>query len=139
MHRCHGNRAASRGIGLESGPVPTVLSWINTGVDDPRHLKERATNHERSASFSGFYNLGNADIRKQLDTAYINNIRAHNARVDKNRHILRRLIMCIQFCGVFELALRGHDESKESQNPGIFQGLIDFTTELDSVLSDRLK
>ena len=47
--------------------------------------------------------------------------------------------MCIKFCRVFELALRGHDESRQPQNPGIFRGLTDFTTELDSTLSDHLK
>ncbi|KAJ3662308.1 hypothetical protein Zmor_006663 [Zophobas morio] len=29
--------------------------------------------------------------------------------------------------------------SRESQNPGIFRGLIDFTAELDAGLSDHLK
>ena len=46
---------------------------------------------------------------------------------------------CIKFCGAFELALRGHDETEDSDNPGIFRGLIDFTAALDSALSQLLE
>lgn len=116
--------------------------WIQQGVDDLRHLQERAKKHEKSAChihhLVDFNVLGKTSIRTQLDSAYRQSIRAHNEKVDKNRHILRRLIMCIKFCGAFELALRGHDENKESQNRGIFRGLVDFTAELDLALSVHL-
>ena len=46
---------------------------------------------------------------------------------------------CIKFCGAFELALRGHDETEDSDNPGIFRGLIDITAALDSALSQLLE
>ena len=46
---------------------------------------------------------------------------------------------CIKFCGAFELALRGHDETEDSDNPGIFCGLINFTAALDSALSQHLE
>ena len=49
------------------------------------------------------------------------------------------IINCIRFCGVFELALKGHDESKESNNSGIFRGLIDFSAELDTVSKNHLE
>ena len=49
-----------------------------------------------------------------------------NDQVQKNRHILQSLIMCIKFCGAIELALRGHDEKQSSDNPGIYVGLIKF-------------
>ena len=56
-----------------------------------------------------------------------------------NCHILSRVIDCINFCGAFELALRGHDEALTSDNPGIFLGLVNFTAALDSVLSKHLE
>ncbi|XP_072384690.1 uncharacterized protein [Diabrotica undecimpunctata] len=40
---------------------------------------------------------------------------------------------------VFELALRGHDETQTSDNPGIFRGLINFTAELDKTLAQHLE
>ena len=51
----------------------------------------------------------------------------------------QKSIDCIKFCGAFELALRGHDESHNSDNPGVLLGLINFTSALDSVLSKHLE
>lgn len=116
--------------------------WIQPGVDDLRHLNDRAIKHSNSVTHMNhsvdFNILATVDIRKQLDSAYVTSVRLHNEKVNKNRHILRRLIMCIKFCGAFELALRGHDERVDSQNPGIFRGLVDFAAELDSVLNVHL-
>ncbi len=59
--------------------------------------------------------------------------------MDKNRYILSKIIDCVKFCGAFELALRGHDETDSSDNPGIFRGLVDFVASLDNVLEEHLK
>ncbi|XP_025417992.1 zinc finger MYM-type protein 1-like [Sipha flava] len=39
----------------------------------------------------------------------------------------------------FELALRGYDEKLNSENPGVFRGLINFSSELDSVLKCHIE
>ncbi|KAJ4445092.1 hypothetical protein ANN_06891 [Periplaneta americana] len=39
----------------------------------------------------------------------------------------------------FELALRGHDETDSSSNPGVFRGLINFSAELDNSLKTHLE
>ena len=62
----------------------------------------------------------------------------HKQEVDRNRYILSRIIECINFCGKFELALRGHDESPESNNAGIFRGRIDFVAVLDGIIAEHL-
>lgn len=36
-----------------------------------------------------------------------------------------------------ELALHGHDKTQESQNSGIFLGLVNFISELDKKTTDR--
>jgi hypothetical protein len=54
--------------------------------------------------------------------------------VKQNRYILRKLLDAIKFCVAFELALRGHDERVESNNPGIFRGLINLIAEVDDIL-----
>ncbi|XP_045508255.1 zinc finger MYM-type protein 1-like [Colias croceus] len=82
--------------------------------------------------------IGRQDIRKALDSAYRESIREFNDRVDENRHILRRLIDCVLFCGAFQFALRGHDESSESLNPGIYRGLVDFVTDIDLAMKQHL-
>ncbi|KAI2646644.1 Zinc finger MYM-type protein 1 [Labeo rohita] len=79
------------------------------------------------------------NIAQQLDEGYRIGIRRHNEEVTKNRRILSRIIDCVKFCGAFELALRGHDESEGSDNPGIFRGLVDFVASLDGVLKEHLE
>ncbi|GBM24686.1 hypothetical protein AVEN_46186-1 [Araneus ventricosus] len=66
------------------------------------------------------------------------NVKRHNEKVTKNRYVLTKVDDCIPFCGVFELELRGHDESEDSLNTEVFRGLINFSPELDSSLKDHL-
>ncbi|XP_049947792.1 uncharacterized protein LOC126456078 [Schistocerca serialis cubense] len=75
----------------------------------------------------------------QLDSAYRRNIKIYNENVSKNRYILGKLIDCIKFCGKFELALRSHDETEDSKNPGIFRGLVSLMAELDCVLKQHIE
>lgn len=117
-------------------------AWTVSGVSDLKHLTSRAPQHARSSKhmscFIEFKMLGKTDVGQQLSMAYHTNISQHNKRVDKNRHVLKRIIDCIRFCGAFELALRGHDEKCDSENPGIFLGLINFTSEIDIILQTHL-
>ncbi|KAM3842976.1 zinc finger MYM-type protein 1-like [Diretmus argenteus] len=83
--------------------------------------------------------FGRLSIAEQLDEGYRIGIRRHNEEVTKNRHILSRIIDFVKFCGAFELALRGHDESESSDNPGIFRGLVNFVASLDGVLKEHLE
>jgi hypothetical protein len=50
---------------------------------------------------------------------------------------LSEIIDCIKFCGAFELALRGHDETENSGNPGIFLGLVDPVISTGSAVKER--
>lgn len=61
--------------------------------------------------------ISNIDIRQLLDFGYRKAITDFNDQAKKNCYILSRLIDCVKFCGEFEIALRGHDESSESLNP----------------------
>ena len=111
-------------------------SWTKIGVTDLRHLTQKITKHEQSAkhinSVIDLSMLGKADIAAQIDSGYKLSIAKHNEEVKKNRDTLSKIINCVKFCGKFELPLRGHDESNESKNPGVFLGLIDFTCQLDT-------
>lgn len=117
--------------------------WTKTGIRDLKHLADKCKKHGLSKvhlnNETNLAVLGNLNIRLQLDDAYRLSIRKHNELVDKNRYILSRIIDAIKFCGEFELGLRGHDETEESNNPGIFKGLINYTAALDSVLKDHLE
>lgn len=117
--------------------------WTKTGIKDLKHLPEKCKKHSLSKRHvdneMSLAVLGKTNIRLQLDDGYRVSVRKHNELVDKNRYILSRIIDAIKFCGEFELALRGHDETEDSSNPGIFQGLINYTAALDTVLKEHLE
>nr|CAI5856785.1 unnamed protein product [Callosobruchus analis] len=72
--------------------------------------------------------LGKVSISEQLDSAYFRHRIKQSEEVDKNRPILRRLIMCIKFC-----------ETSTSDNPGIYVGLVNFTAQIDALLAIHMK
>ena len=82
--------------------------------------------------------LGTVDIGHQIDSGYAIPIRRHNEQVTKNRSILSKIIDIIRFCGKFELPLRGHDETAQSKNPGVFVGLVNFACNLDPILQEHM-
>ena len=116
-------------------------AWIKTGVDDLGHLSQKIKKHERSKSHMTaqleFNLLGKHNIRQQLDSVFRQSVERENNQIRKNRYVLSKIIDCVKFCGAFELALRGHDETMESSNPGIFRGLINFSAEIDIALKEH--
>lgn len=50
---------------------------------------------------------------------------------------MSKIIDGITLLGKFVLALRGHDENLNSENPGIFKGLVNFSVGLDSILREH--
>lgn len=120
-------------------------SWTKHGMSDIQHigLHDRAKRHVSSQfHMKNTLNLavfGRVDIAMHMDSAYRRTIKTHNQKVSQNRYVLNIIINCIRFCGSFELALRGHDESETTNNVGIFRGLINFSAELDDVMKIHLE
>ena len=85
------------------------------GCIDFKHVSDKIKKHEKSIKHienAVSYNmLGSVNIMSELNSGHNISIKRHNETVKRNRHILNRVIDCIKFCGVHELALRGHDES----------------------------
>ncbi|XP_069683566.1 zinc finger MYM-type protein 1-like [Periplaneta americana] len=109
--------------------------WTKTGVTDINHLTDRIRKHETSKSHIkndlSLSLFGKLDIARQLDSEYRNSVHLHNEKVKNNRYVLNSIVNCIRFCGAFELALRGHNETEFLTNPSVFGGLVDFSAELD--------
>jgi hypothetical protein len=123
---------------LVMGSADCDPAWVQTAVTDLKHLSQKVKKHAISQKHL-FYSvefgiLGNTDLRNQLSGVYRLEIQKHNEKVKQNRYILRKLNDAIKFCGAFELALRRHDEGVESNNPGIFRGLINLIPEVDDIL-----
>lgn len=117
-------------------------TWAKSGTSDLVHIWEKMARHEKSkshiANVFSLSMLGKTNITTQLNSAYRQSLIKHNEQVDKNRYILNIIINCLRFCGKLELALRGHDETNESENKGVFRELIDFTAEFDKDLKTHL-
>jgi hypothetical protein len=83
-------------------------NWTATGFRDLKHLSERVKKHEASAAhienYVKFNIFGSVNILSQLNEGYRLSIQRHSERVDKNRHILVRIINCTKFCGTYELS-----------------------------------
>ncbi len=78
--------------------------------------------------------FGRVSIASQLSDSYHVGIARYNEEVDRNRAVFARITDCVKFHGTYKLALHGHDESCDTANPGILNGLVDFAAKLDSVL-----
>ena len=63
-------------------------------------------------------------IAEEIDTKHYSEYRLSimklNERIMKNRDALSKIIDQLKFCRKYELSLRGHDESAESENQGVF-------------------
>lgn len=118
----------------------TEQAWVQVGITDLKHFPEKAKKHEQTRSHMEnamrLAMFGNVSVATQLDDSYRVEIRRHNDEVDKDRYILSKVIDCIKFCGAFELALRGHDESEHS---GVFRGLVDLVGSLDEAVHEHLR
>lgn len=118
-------------------------TWTKSGVTDINHLSTKIKKHESSAAhIQNSLRLtlfGSVNVAAQLDSAYRRKISEYNEEVRHNRYVLNILINCIRFCGSFELALRGHEETELSSNPGVFRGLINFSSELDAALKSHME
>ena len=114
--------------------------WNGVGFTNVGKISERSKKHESSESHINsevsvtllLSQIGND--RNFFSAAYQRNIDEHNEKVAKNRKVLMAIVKGIFFCGVNGVALRGHDERKESNKPGIFRSLLRYASDLDSDL-----
>lgn len=118
-------------------------TWSKDGFTNINKMKEKTEKHEKSKKHIdnaiSLSLLGTVDIKERLSEAYRLSVNEHNRKVTKNREILSKIIDCIKFCGNFEIPLRGHDETDDSVNPGVFRGLINFASKLDPDLRNHLE
>ena len=121
--------------------------WTDTGVSNISNLTgkkggklekhENSTDHKSNVVDLAM--LGTTNIMASLNSAYRENIFKRNEIVRKNRDVLSKIIDCVKFCGRHELPLRGKIEKEGSDNPGVFLGLIEFASNLDSSLKSHIE
>jgi len=118
-------------------------AWTKIGVTDLQHLNAKIVKHGNS--FKHINNatnlnlLGKVDKRHQIDIDYKIGIQRHNELVEKNRHVLDKILNFIKCCGKHELPIQDHNEKTSSKNLGIFHGILDLYIDLDSSLRDHFE
>lgn len=60
-------------------------------------------------------------------------------QIRNNRHYIAAVARCILFCCHQEIALRGHNESSRSLNKGNFLELMEYRSEYDPIVKQKLK
>jgi hypothetical protein len=107
------------------------------------HLSEKIKKHDNS--FKHLQNeanlkvLGTINIFDKIDSDYKIRIQRHNEGIDKNHYILENILNCIRFCGQHNLPLRGHNEKINSNNKGVFIGVIELCKDLDVSLRSHFE
>jgi hypothetical protein len=118
-------------------------SWTKGGFKHLGNLSKSISSHEitvnhiRSSLCAASF--GQSRIETALDDQLRQEISQHNKMVKRNRDILRRLINAVCFLGKQELAFRGHDESKNSNNRGNYIELLKYTADYDPLLAEHLE
>uniref|UniRef100_A0A3B3R2M6 TTF-type domain-containing protein n=1 Tax=Paramormyrops kingsleyae TaxID=1676925 RepID=A0A3B3R2M6_9TELE len=109
-----------------------------TGFGNWRKATEKFNEHQKSSVHisAGLKMKGYQQTRKTGSVAtQISS--EHAKRVDENREYLKKICETLLFCCRSCIALRGHDETEESQNRGNFLELMDLRAN-DSQLINRL-
>lgn len=114
--------------------------WSHTGFANLSCLTKAALRHQNTAGHLHATVLVKTFGETQVDLQPSEQVRKdkelHNARVKKNREILKRLIDCLIFLVKQELALGGHDGG--FANRGTYEELLCFLAEKDSDLRSHL-
>jgi len=108
-----------------SGYVENIFT--ETGFRDCKKLSERLTKHSDSSVHKE--SMIRWMLRKSSDNqgTVIEKIHQQSdSAVDRNREVIETLARVCILCGRQDIALRGHDESSSTSNPGIYRALVDL-------------
>ena len=118
-------------------------AWTKTGFRNLSKISSRCSTHAKSSkhldNIVSFNFLGKNCIEVHLSKSYQESIEKHNEEVRKNRNVLKILIDSVIFCAQQEIALRGHNETESSLNPGGFRSLLRYASKLDKDLENHLE
>jgi hypothetical protein len=116
--------------------------WNKSGYNDLNNFHSAVKKHDQCLSHLQssvlYHSFGSVRIETSLSEQLKEDMSRHNAKVEKNRNIFRRLIDVTMFLGKQELSFRGHDESSSSFNKGNFRELVNLWAEYDSLLDEHV-
>lgn len=119
--------------------------WTSTGFHSLSNLSKAAKKHASGGKCHGhkaaeisLAKFGEGRVEECLSTAFAEQLRTHNAEVDRNRLVLSRFVDCVKFLSIHELAFRGNDESYDSTNRGNYKDLASLIAKYDPILDNHL-
>ena len=102
-------------------------------------IKRHENSNSHIVSTVSLAKFGKTNIELLLNIQKKVCIEIYNEKVKKNRDILKRLIDVVCYLGEQELAFRGHNETKESDNRGNFVELTNVIKKYDPILNTHLE
>ncbi|XP_060063626.1 zinc finger MYM-type protein 1-like [Ylistrum balloti] len=106
-----------------------VDDWINLSTYVKRHEAENSPHHGCQISADHFI-----DIMTGKDDSIVSKLdSSHKADVNKNRHILKKIIEVLLLCGRQNIAIRGHTEEKSN-----FWAILNVLCADDLVVQDHI-
>lgn len=118
-------------------------AWSVHGFNDLKNLDRATKRHEKCQDHVGaairLSLLGTMPIDRVVDEGVRLQIQQHNAKVSRNREVLKRLIDATAYLGMQELSLRGHEEGGNSDNKGNYRELAEVIARYDRVLAEHLE
>ena len=116
---------ACRMFPSNSGNVDKVFT--ETGFNQWKKLSERLTKHAATSSHMESMTLWmNRKSAAETGSVIDRIIQQNDSAVNRNREVVATLARICILCGRQDLALRGHDESATTANPGIYRALVDL-------------
>lgn len=117
--------------------------WNCVGFSDISNFHKAKIRHERTQSHlsavTRWKTFGKSKIDLQLSKKCRADISKHNAEVDSNREIMKRLIDVTCLLAKQELPFRGPDEHKESHNQGNYIEFLQMLSKYDIKLETHLQ
>ena len=122
----------------------TDAPFTQIGFRDWKHAtgqKGRLIEHRKSmAHVEAILTWEEYKLNLQRETTIIRSLDKMGMNVIKeNRHYIKTIAEIILLCARQEIALRGHDETEESLNPGNFRALLTFIGNHDQIVRKRIK
>lgn len=118
--------------------------WSSSGVRDINNLTNSVNAHLKSEThLSACLSLalvGKVRIDEAIDRGAASERQRHNKRVDMNREAIKHHFKAALFLVSHGLALRGHDEGKESHNRGNYIDLLTLCSQFsgNALVTDML-
>lgn len=118
-------------------------TFFRSGFVDWKHLRQACSKHQASkphcialGKFEGYRASlqGRGTVLDQLNPETMD-----RSFVERNRDHVKVVLDIVMFCAKQDLSLRGHKESEEALNKGIFLELFKFISKYDSEIQSRLQ